>query len=130
MSTSSQNDSRAAAVAGLRDFADFLESNPDVREPDYQRVLLPLMSNSAVEEFAAKHDLTVGFDDEGNASCDLRFGPINYHAYGYVNFEEHCERASERQARNWAAAQGLELVKPLVSDDAARLADSPRGVAA
>ena len=117
MSNIIPSDSRAAYVAGLRDFANFLEANPEVQEPGYQRLLLALTTNPAVEEFAAKHGLTVDRDDEGNASCDLRFGPVTFHAYGYTDFDEHCERGNERQARGWAAAKGLEIVKPLVSDD-------------
>jgi len=118
------SDSRTAYVAGLRDFANFLESNPDVQEPGCQSLLLPLMTNSAVEEFAAKHGLTVDHDDEGNTSCNLRFGPITFHAYGYTDFAEHRDATDERNARKWAAAKGLKIVKPLVSDETIRQAEN------
>lgn len=118
------DDQRAAYVAGLRDFADFLEST-DVEVPRTQRTLLLSLSlNSAVEAFAAKHGLTVGYDAEGNASADLVFGPVVYHAYGYVDFAEHCDRNNERTARTWAELHGLEIVKPLVSEDTIRQAEN------
>ena len=97
-------------ITGLREFADWLEQNPEVQEPGDQRLLLALMTNPAVEEFAAGHGLTVVHDGEGNASCDLTFGPIVYHAYGYVDFVGHCKAAHERNARSWAQKNGLEIV--------------------
>ena len=96
-------------IAGLRAFTDFLEQNPGV-EPQAQRLLLALTTNAAAEQFAAEHGLTVEYDDEGNASCDLKFGPVVYHAYGYVDFAEHCEQNTERRARRWAEAKGLAIV--------------------
>ncbi|WP_329131419.1 hypothetical protein OG552_10160 [Streptomyces sp. NBC_01476] len=121
----SSDDPRATYVASLREFADFLESNPDVTVPTTQRTLLLSLSlNSAVEEFAAKHGLTVVFDAEGNASADMTFGPVIYHAYGYVDFAEHCDRNAERAAREWAERKGLEIVAPLVSDDTIRQAEN------
>jgi hypothetical protein len=112
LSTSSQNstDRRSAFIAGVREFADWLEANPQFTTPLDERFLLALHTNPAVEEFAAERDLTVDYDDEGNASVDLRFGPITYHVYGYVDFAEHCERNRERQARSWADRKGLALV--------------------
>ncbi|WP_086710280.1 hypothetical protein [Streptomyces antimycoticus] len=112
MSTSSHpqpDENRAAFVAGLRALADFLEATPSVPEADGQRLLLPLHTNPAVEAFAAEHNLTVEYNAEGNASADLVFGPVVYHAYGYVDFIEHCERSNERNAREWAARKGLEI---------------------
>jgi hypothetical protein len=113
VSTSSQNpttDPRAAFIAGTRKFADWLEANPQFTAPLDSRFLLALHTNPAVEEFAAEHGLTVAYDDEGNASADLHFGPVVYHAYGYVDFIAHCERNHERQARRWAENKGLALV--------------------
>lgn len=118
------SDPRAVYVAGLREFADFLESNPDVTVPDGQRLLLSLSTNPVVEEYAAEHGLTVDYDNEGNASADMRFGAIRFHAYGYVDFAKHCEANDERGARTWADRNGLEIVVPLVSDDTIRQADS------
>ncbi|MFD4596814.1 hypothetical protein ACFWPQ_02150 [Streptomyces sp. NPDC058464] len=96
-------------IDGLRALADFLESDPSLRTPSSQQLLIPLMTNAAVEEFAAGHGLAVEYDDEGNASTDLPFGPLAYHVYGYVDFDEHMARGRERQAREWVASQGLEL---------------------
>lgn len=111
MSTSSQNSTgRAAFIAGVREFADWLEANPQITTPLNGRFLLALHTNPAVEAFAAEHDLTVVYDAEGNAATDVTFGPVSYHAYGYVDFAEHCERNNERQARSWADRKGLTLV--------------------
>lgn len=112
MSTSSHSqpdEARAAYVASLRALADFLEATPSVPPGGAQRLLLSLSTNSAVEAFATQQNLTVAYDAEGNASADMVFGPIAYHAYGYRDFKEHCERADERLARQWAARKGLEI---------------------
>jgi hypothetical protein len=100
---------RAEAIEGLRDLAAFLEANPSVPTFGAQQVLLPLSSNQEVENFAAEHQLTVKYDEEGNASADLKFGPITYHTYGYVDFQEHLKRRAEKSARSWAERNGLEL---------------------
>lgn len=102
-------DRRAAYIAGLRAFADWLEANPDVPAGGTQRLLQPLHTNAAVEEFAAKHDLTVVVDDDGNASCDVLFGPITYHAYGYEDFATFSDQIAERHARQWADSKGLTI---------------------
>ncbi|MBL1100092.1 hypothetical protein [Streptomyces coffeae] len=113
MSTSSQtqpDEKRAAYVAGLRALADFMEATPSLPVPSIdQRFLLPLHTNAAVEAFAAEHGLTVVYSAEGNASADLVFGPMRYHAYGYVDFIEHCDRTDERSARAWAERKGMEI---------------------
>lgn len=100
---------RQQAIDGLRALADFLESTPSVPTMGAQRMLLSLTTNPAVEAFAAEHGLSVRYDDEGNASADLKFGPLTYHAYGYVDFAEHLARRAEQQARSWAERKGLEL---------------------
>ncbi|MFE9432914.1 hypothetical protein [Streptomyces sp. NPDC006640] len=112
MSTSSsQNPTRDAYIAGLREFADFLEQHPAVRSPDSAYMLLPLTTNAAVDEFAATHDLAPVTDAEGNRSAELTFGPIVYHAYGYVDFAEHVKQGQEKQARTWAEENGM-VIEP------------------
>ncbi|MFD9211816.1 hypothetical protein ACFVY9_01615 [Streptomyces sp. NPDC059544] len=105
---SPEGDERTRYVAGLRGLADWLERS-DAPVPGSARLLLPLHTNDAVETFAAMHDLQVVYDREGNASADLHFGQVTYHAYGYVDFDAHSERANERQARAWASEHGLVL---------------------
>ncbi|WP_145503208.1 hypothetical protein [Streptomyces sp. CFMR 7] len=102
---------RTEYIAGIRAFADWLENNPTVPSPGDQRLLLALSTNSAVEEFAAQHNLAVVTDDEGNMSAELTFGSIAYHAYGYVDFGQHVAAMNERRARKWAEEQGLEIRK-------------------
>lgn len=104
---------REEFIQGLRDLADWLTDTPDAKVPQEQRLLLALSTNPAVEAFAAEHGLTVVFNEEGNASADLAFGPVTYHAYGYVDFDAHCDAHSEREARLWAASKGLALVEVL-----------------
>lgn len=96
-------------IAGLRQFADWLEQNPEIPAADPQRLLLPLHTNPAVEAFAAEHDLKVTVDDEGNASCSLQFGLLTYHVYGYVDFKQHCADLDAKRARRWAEANGMTI---------------------
>lgn len=98
---------REEFVQGLRAFADWLADTAGAEAPQGQRMLLPLHTNAAVEAFAAEHGLTLAYDDEGNASADLMFGPLAYHAYGYVDFDAHCAAEDERLARRWAEKNGL-----------------------
>jgi hypothetical protein len=100
---------RTEAIEGLRALADFLEANPSVPTFTGQHLNVPLHTNPAVEAFAAEHQLTVEYDEEGNASTDLKFGSMTYHVYGYVDFVEHLARRAEQGARAWAESNGLEL---------------------
>ncbi|OKK06442.1 hypothetical protein AMK26_10520 [Streptomyces sp. CB03234] len=110
---------REQYVTGLRDLADWLEANPDVGvSMSGDRLLYPLHSNAAVEAFAEQVGREVTVDEGGNASVAVVFGPIVYHAYGYADFDEHCARVDERQARSWAESHGLALM-PKPDDEAA-----------
>ncbi|WP_097982864.1 hypothetical protein [Streptomyces sp. f150] len=100
---------RTKYILGLRQLATWLENNPDARVSSDERFLVPLHTNTAVEEFAAKHNLPMVTDKEGNKSTQMQFGPITYYAYGYVDFAQHLAAQNERDARKWAAEQGLEL---------------------
>jgi hypothetical protein len=97
-------------IAGLREFADWLEQRPQVKAPTHERMLLPLTTNAAVEEFAAAHGLAVVVDSNGNTEAELHFGPIVYVAYGYADFNAFCERHAEKQARGWADQNGMALL--------------------
>ncbi|RPK56148.1 hypothetical protein EES43_24210 [Streptomyces sp. ADI96-02] len=103
------NADRTEYIAGLRQLATWLEENPSVRVSSDERFLVPLHTNTAVEEFAAEHSLPVVMDDEGNKSAQMQFGPITYYAYGYVDFAQHTAEMDERRARKWADEQGMEL---------------------
>ncbi|MCY0921873.1 MULTISPECIES: hypothetical protein [unclassified Streptomyces] len=103
---------RAEFIAGLRAFTDWLESNPQVQAPASQNMRLPLRRNADVESFAHRHGLEVAYDDEGNASTAMAFGPLTYRAFGYVDFDAHCAAADERLAREWAAQNGLQITEP------------------
>ncbi|MFJ8437655.1 hypothetical protein [Kitasatospora griseola] len=100
---------RTQLIAGIRQFADWLETHPEVTAPTNPRFLLPLSTNQAVTNFAAEHGLTTAADDEGNLSAELVFGPVVYRVYGYTDFEEHRATIAERNAREWAAENGLQI---------------------
>lgn len=111
---------RAELIVGLRALADALEANASMPLPVVNsRWLVPLTTNAAVEEFAAGRGLTVEYDDEGNAGADVPFGPMTYHVYGYIDFAEHCERRAEKDARQWAERNGLEI-RPVDAEQVAR----------
>lgn len=109
---SALTDDQAAYVSGLVDLAGWLSNNPDAI-PDYidHQVLLALLTNGAVEEFAARHGLKVVYDDEGDASVSVRFGPIKFYAYGYlVDFAERYAQRRRSAVEKFAAEHGLALV--------------------
>ncbi|MGW0537848.1 hypothetical protein [Streptomyces sp. NPDC003032] len=107
--TNESTDPRGEFIAGLRAFADFLETTPSAPCRSHERLVYPLMANAAVEAFAAAHGLVTEYNEQGDAHTDLRFGPITYHVYGYVDFDAHYARRQEEQARTWAASHGLAL---------------------
>lgn len=96
-------------VAGLRALADWLEQTPTAPVPTTDQVLLPLLTNDAVAQFAGVHQLDVETDSDGNTCCRRHFGPLSIHAYGYADFTTFRDRVDERTARQWAARQGLTI---------------------
>lgn len=100
---------RRAAV-GLPELADWAAAYQVDLTQAIERMLLPLGTTRAVEEFAARCGLTVAYDEEGNASAERSFGPVVLHAYGYVDVEQHRGRSEERLARRYAERSGLALV--------------------
>jgi len=107
---STLTEDQAAYVSGLIELAGWLSQNPDGIPGIRARLLLPLSTNAAVEDFAARHGLSVSYDDEGNASAGLAFGRVVFDAYGYVDFDEHCERTDREAAERFATRHGLALV--------------------
>lgn len=108
---------RDAYIDGLRDLAEWLEKNPTVTVPSSDKLLLPLHTNEAVEQFAAEHGVTFAIDENGNASLDFDFGPITYHAYGYADFKQYCADHDERRAREWADGNGM-TIRPAANGSA------------
>lgn len=106
---SSQNPERVEYIAALRQIADWLEQHPEAPTPSGDRLLVPLMTNAAVEEFAACHGFTAEVDKDGNASVSLHFGPITFHAYGYADWETWHEQHKEKTARAWADSKGMNI---------------------
>ena len=109
MSTSSQNPERDEYIVALRNLAEWLEQRPEAPIPSADRLLVPLISNAAVEEFAAGHGFTAELDKDGNASVSVPFGPILFHVYGYADWPTWSERRAEKTARNWANSKGMVL---------------------
>lgn len=113
----SQNPERDAYIAGLREIADWLEQNPDAAFPRYSTdINVPLMDNAKVEEFASAVGAEIGFDENGNASADIKFGSIVYHAYGYADWDRHIADRSESQARTWADENDM-VIQPREGGD-------------
>ena len=105
--TTTTTNVRDAFVDGMREFADFLDSHPDVQAPHDEKFLLPLHTIDAVVSFAARFSRAedVRIEDDGAAFFELSFGPIVYQAYGYADFDDYCKRMYESRARDWAAKQ-------------------------
>jgi hypothetical protein len=103
-------DALAAFTNGLSALAGWLTEHEITPPRTGKRIIHPLHTNSAVAEFATRYGLPVVYDAEGNASASIAFGPISYQAYGYVDFDEHCRTHAERDARAYAAANGVALV--------------------
>lgn len=101
---------RAAYTSSLRQLADWIDAHPELPIPYVSDLLTPLHTNAAVEDFAKAVELEATADKEGNLSVAVSFGPINYRVYGYVDFGEHVRVGDEKQARRWAAENGLDLV--------------------
>lgn len=108
---SSNNPDRDAYIAGLRKLADWLEKRPDANVPLVADILLPLMANPAVEAYATATGLDVRYDSDGNASAVTKFGPIEYRAYGYADWDRHITEHSEQVARAWADKNGM-VIEP------------------
>lgn len=108
---------REAFVTGLRQMADWLAVNPQVPTFERQTFLLPLHTNDAVVELAASLSLEVDYDHRGNASVKLHFGPVQFQAYGYVDFDATRAAIEERDARAWADKNGMQIT---VADGGAR----------
>ncbi|MFD9124928.1 hypothetical protein [Kitasatospora sp. NPDC059571] len=100
---------RARLTNAIRDFADWLDANPQVDAPHAPRFLLPLHTNQAVIDFANEHGLETTADAEGNLSAAVTFGPVVYEAYGYVDFDTHRDACDERTARSWADRTGMQI---------------------
>lgn len=103
------DDTRAQYIQGLHNLAEWLTANPaaPIPSPTLQRMGMPVMTNTAVVAFAIEHGLTVDYDSNGNASCDVHFGPLVLNVYGYDDFTTHLAQMKERDAREWADRQGL-----------------------
>jgi hypothetical protein len=110
VSSSSPNSGRDAYIAGLRDLADWLEQHPDADFPRYSTgIAVPLRDNGKVEDFAAATGVEVVFDKDGNASADVKFGPLVYHVYGYADWTSWTKAHDEKRARTWADKHGMAI---------------------
>lgn len=82
-------DPRAALIAGLRDMADFLETNPDIPAPDSLPVLhyfpdgqTDADKRTGVDKIAAYlgSSIDLGYIKYGHYVTGIAFGPIRYQA--------------------------------------------------
>jgi hypothetical protein len=108
---------RTEYIKGLRDLADWLEGNPSVAVPSHpDRILVPLMTNAAVEQVAVAAGLTVEHDNDGNAAASVDLGPIEYRLYGYADWDAWKAQHAEKTARAWADENGMTI--QLAADEA------------
>ena len=110
MSTTTDPDTRAAFISGLRELADFLAANPDVPVPSYGTSiqLCPLKGDDdanllAVREFSAAIGVPApdGFTKDGRADAGRTFGPIRYHAYASTRAHTDLYNAAQRVAQEY-----------------------------
>lgn len=118
MSESSQNPARTEYIASLRELADWLEQHPGAPTPTVADIQLPLMTNAAVEEYGKANGLEVRFDDKGNAHSRIKFGSVEYHAYGYADWDQHIAEHQESRARAWADENDM-VIQPRDGGDVA-----------
>jgi hypothetical protein len=76
---------RAAFISGLRQIAEYLESNPEVPAPIYSTIHAfpdgdwPEMCGE-IDAIAARLGVAPHVTPGGHYSADLRFGPVDYRA--------------------------------------------------
>lgn len=103
-------DDRTDYIRGLHELADYLHAHPDAPLP-MARLLTPLHSNIRVADFSFQTGAPVPTaDKEGNLSVTLRFGAVEYHVYGYTDWDQHKRDHDENTARGWAAKNGHQLI--------------------
>lgn len=77
---------RAAIISGLRDLADYLESNPEVPAPDYPTVhTFPeadgwVQKRAEIDATAARLGVNARFSGGGHYVASCLFGPVEYRA--------------------------------------------------
>lgn len=103
MSMTTDPATRAAFIAGLRDLADFLDTNPNVAVSVQEtRILIVPTADTdeencrEIDEFAAASGAAVFDDlaDTGEYNAALTFGPVEYMALTYT-----AERLAASEAR-------------------------------
>jgi hypothetical protein len=108
--TSEPTERTAEFVTGLFALAGWMTHHKLTPPRIGTTIVHPLHTNAAVEEFAARTGLTVDYDEHGNASATAAFGPVEFNAYGYLDYEADRRRVEEGAAREYAAKHGLALV--------------------
>lgn len=99
---------RAVYIQALHDLANWYTAHPQAPIPP-GRILVPLATNNDVQEVAASLDKTVKYDEEGNTSFTVTFGPVICHFYGYADFAEYSAREDSRRALKWAEENGMSV---------------------
>ena len=96
---STDTDKRAEYIAGLRAFADLVESDPTIPTPtlgvagttvwahisEYGSGLSQDERFELVHDFADAHDVTVTADHKGDRKAEKAFGPIRFYVCAYAD---------------------------------------------
>ncbi len=117
------DDHRLAFIAGLRDLADFLETNPDIPAPrSITGHYFPQRATDAeicaeVDEIAACLGSTIDPEDRknGHYSALIHFGPVEYKAVAIVT-------AARAQYEADTSYRGCVQPGPIPATDAAQAA--------
>jgi hypothetical protein len=97
--SSSDTDKRAEYIAGLRAFADLVESDPTIPTPtlgvvgtdvwahihQYDNGLTEDERFGLIHDFDDAHDVTVTEDHKGDRQAKKTFGPVTFHVCAYAD---------------------------------------------
>lgn len=97
--SSNTTDKRAEYIAGLRAFADLIESDPTIPTPTLgvagTTVWAHIQQHGSgltqderfelIHDFADAHDVRVTADYKGDRQSEKTFGPINFHVCAYAD---------------------------------------------
>ncbi|WP_424529228.1 hypothetical protein ACOZ38_06570 [Sphaerisporangium viridialbum] len=111
------NDNRAAIISGLRDLADFLDTNPDIPTPAPEVIAYYFPRRASDPQMCADIDkvaaylgseVTADYPDSGHYRTSITFGPVAYRAVAVL---------ADRRARYEAETSYAGCVVPGDSTD-------------
>jgi hypothetical protein len=98
-------------VTGLRDAADWIQAHPGLPVPPALTIGYAAGTPVTVQAIASRFGLGDVIDDGHGLCAERTFGPVTYRVSAYRDFQAYIARVDELHARNWADANGYDLVK-------------------